>query len=193
MIRDLRHQKIIELVAQKQGITVRELTRLLNVSTMTVHRDLSALEASGLIQRVHGGVVTARRSESRKEICGYCGKECPSRTRLTFFSDSGETVFACCVHCGMGLMHRERGLNAGLGVDFLYETVVDLPRGYYLLESQIRICCTPSALVFADRRDAERMQKGFGGKLLDFAELRNGFAAMAAAHSAPSGGEESTD
>ncbi|GIV66440.1 MAG: hypothetical protein KatS3mg047_0833 [Bellilinea sp.] len=178
MIRELRHQKIIELVTQQQGITVQELTNYLKVSAMTIHRDLQLLEEQGIVQRVRGGVVTGTQKfkiNSQKESCGYCGKACSPRTRLTLFSDSGETILACCVHCGMGLIQKGNDLKGGLGVDFLYETVVDLPGGYYLFQPQIKICCSPGVLVFADRQDAERMQQGFGGKLLNFEELLKSF------------------
>lgn len=175
MIRELRHQKIIEVVTQKQGITVQELTSLLKVSAMTIHRDLRLLEEKGILQRVRGGVVIGRPDETKEEICGYCGKALPARTRVMLFGGSGQAVPACCVHCGMGLLRRERELSAGLTVDFLYETVIDLERGYYLYEPQIKVCCVPSVLAFADRGDAERMQMGFGGKLLNYEELKNCF------------------
>jgi hypothetical protein len=175
MIRELRHQKIIELVRKQQGVTIQELARYLRVSVMTIHRDLRLLEEKGLLERVHGGVVIGRPDESQKESCGYCGKVCPSRTRLRLFSESGQSISACCIHCGMGLLRREREFSGGLTMDFLYETVIDLERGYFLFEPQIKVCCVPSVLVFADRGDAERMQMGFGGKLLNYEELKNCF------------------
>ncbi|WP_354383271.1 DeoR/GlpR family DNA-binding transcription regulator [Streptomyces sp. PvR034] len=56
----LAHQRrahILEEVRRRGGVRVNELTRSLNVSDMTVRRDLDALARDGLLQKVHGGAV----------------------------------------------------------------------------------------------------------------------------------------
>lgn len=52
-----RKVKILELLAMKKVITVNELTQLCNVSEMTIRRDLSELEAEGLLIRTYGGAM----------------------------------------------------------------------------------------------------------------------------------------
>lgn len=174
MIREVRHQKIIQLITQHQGMSVGELRAALQVSAMTLHRDLSVLESRGLVRRVHGGVVISGR-EDAGELCVYCGKAAPARTRMMFFTETGQRLIACCAHCGMGLMRHAKGISAGLGVDFIHETVVDVPRGYFLVEPDVQVCCNPAVLVFARKVDAERMQKGFGGKIMNYAEIYSCF------------------
>lgn len=171
MIREIRHQKIIQLITQHQGMSVAELRAALQVSAMTLHRDLSSLESRGLLRRVHGGVVIRGSDENAAEICAHCGKTVSSRTRMLLFGKNGEKALACCAHCGMGLMRLDSSLSAGLGVDFIHETVIDIPHAYFLVEPQVRVCCEPTILVFARQEDAERMQKGFGGKMMKYAEL----------------------
>ncbi|MBA3710588.1 MAG: DeoR/GlpR transcriptional regulator, partial [Planctomycetes bacterium] len=54
---DLRHQRILDLLASTGYESVEELSKSLGVSTMTVRRDLDLLEERGQIRRIHGGAV----------------------------------------------------------------------------------------------------------------------------------------
>lgn len=55
MMKNVRYQQIIELLQQKKSLSVQELQSTLNVSDMTVRRDLKSLEEAGVLCRVHGG------------------------------------------------------------------------------------------------------------------------------------------
>jgi DeoR/GlpR family transcriptional regulator of sugar metabolism len=55
-----RHQFIFEQIEQKGSVNVLELAKALNVSDMTVRRDLTELERLGLMRRFHGGAVSVR-------------------------------------------------------------------------------------------------------------------------------------
>jgi DeoR/GlpR family transcriptional regulator of sugar metabolism len=50
-----RHKLIVEELRRHGAVRVSELTELLDVSEMTVRRDLDALAADGLLEKVHGG------------------------------------------------------------------------------------------------------------------------------------------
>ncbi|HEV7649218.1 MAG TPA: DeoR/GlpR family DNA-binding transcription regulator [Actinophytocola sp.] len=52
-----RRQRILELVRSSGAISLRELARQVQTSEVTVRRDLTALEAQGLLDRRHGGAV----------------------------------------------------------------------------------------------------------------------------------------
>lgn len=52
-----RFQKISELLAKEQRLSVRDLQRILKTSSATLRRDLSEMEKAELVFRVHGGVV----------------------------------------------------------------------------------------------------------------------------------------
>lgn len=49
-----REEEIISIVSQKKKIEVNELSELLNVSKVTIRKDLDRLEARGLLHRQHG-------------------------------------------------------------------------------------------------------------------------------------------
>ncbi|MFC0276931.1 DeoR/GlpR family DNA-binding transcription regulator [Enterococcus devriesei] len=49
-----REEEILAIVSQKKKIEVNELSELLNVSKVTIRKDLDKLEARGLLHRQHG-------------------------------------------------------------------------------------------------------------------------------------------
>ena len=55
-----RQQIIVQLIAEKGAVSVAELCERFGVSDMTIRRDLSILEATNLLRRIHGGAVSAR-------------------------------------------------------------------------------------------------------------------------------------
>ena len=72
MFPDQRKQQILELLANDGSVTVAQLSSLLGVSSVSIRRDLGALQAAGLLKRTHGGAVTGHiaafePSEAEKE------------------------------------------------------------------------------------------------------------------------------
>ncbi|MET9480766.1 DeoR/GlpR family DNA-binding transcription regulator [Streptomyces sp. NPDC006638] len=57
LLAEQRRAVILDEVRRRGGVRVNELTRKLNVSDMTVRRDLDALARQGVIEKVHGGAV----------------------------------------------------------------------------------------------------------------------------------------
>jgi DeoR/GlpR family transcriptional regulator of sugar metabolism len=55
-----RHQRILDQLRLQREVTVQELTGLLNVSPMTVRRDLEYLERQRALTRTHGGAVFSK-------------------------------------------------------------------------------------------------------------------------------------
>jgi DeoR/GlpR family transcriptional regulator of sugar metabolism len=55
MLAAQRHKLIVDEVRSRGAVRVSELTALLDVSEMTVRRDLDALARAGLVEKVHGG------------------------------------------------------------------------------------------------------------------------------------------
>lgn len=60
-----RRRAILEFVIDHGSAQADDLVKRFGISRMTVHRDLEALTANGLIRRVHGGVTTL--SDGRME------------------------------------------------------------------------------------------------------------------------------
>ncbi len=61
MLAEQRQQVILEEIRRLGAVRVSELTGMLAVSDMTIRRDLDALAASGLVDKVHGGATAAER------------------------------------------------------------------------------------------------------------------------------------
>ncbi len=61
MLASQRHEMIVEIVHQQGTVRVRDLATTLEVSEMTVRRDLETLAGQGRIDKVHGGATVADR------------------------------------------------------------------------------------------------------------------------------------
>ena len=55
MLKEKRQDLIVEMVNDKDLIEVSDLTMILDVTEMTIRRDLKELEEKGLLKRIHGG------------------------------------------------------------------------------------------------------------------------------------------
>ena len=52
-----RQKKILEVINEKERISVSELSQLFNISEVTIRRDLKTLHNRNLIERTHGGAM----------------------------------------------------------------------------------------------------------------------------------------
>ncbi len=101
-----RHEAILSVVAEKGIATINELIELLDVSHMTIRRDLQKLEKQGKVITVSGGVKAAERlstelshkvketmNEEGKRLIGIlAANEIPKNSCV--FLDSGTTTLA---------------------------------------------------------------------------------------------------
>jgi len=101
-----RHEAILSVVAEKGIATINELIELLDVSHMTIRRDLQKLEKQGKVITVSGGVKAADRlsnelshkvretsNEEAKRLIGFlAANEIPRNSCI--FLDSGTTTLA---------------------------------------------------------------------------------------------------
>ncbi len=53
-----RHTKILELLENKKSVRINELSAFLNVSNVTIRKDLDLLHKQGLLVKTHGGAVS---------------------------------------------------------------------------------------------------------------------------------------
>ncbi len=58
MLKDERFSAVLSMVDEKGSVKVIDIVEQLNVSDMTVRRDLSELEEQGKLKRVHGGATS---------------------------------------------------------------------------------------------------------------------------------------
>ena len=57
MLAEERKIKIIELLSHQNTISVNEIGKVLNATSVTIRKDLSELESEGKLQRIHGGAI----------------------------------------------------------------------------------------------------------------------------------------
>lgn len=59
---DERRSKIIEILNRDGKVKVAELSRIFSISEVTIRNDLSGLEATGALERIHGGALVTGRA-----------------------------------------------------------------------------------------------------------------------------------
>lgn len=77
-----RQEHIVQAVRERGAARVTELTELLGVSDMTIRRDLEALAARGLIEKVHGGATVPGRSTEEPGFAAKSAREQPEKDAI---------------------------------------------------------------------------------------------------------------
>ncbi|CAM5626175.1 DeoR/GlpR family DNA-binding transcription regulator [Streptomyces] [Streptomyces griseus] len=92
LLAEQRRALILDEVRRRGGVRVNELTRKLNVSDMTIRRDLDALARQGVIEKVHGGAVPVVEASTHEP-----GFEAKSALELSAKEDIARTAAALAV------------------------------------------------------------------------------------------------
>ncbi|GAB4543973.1 MAG: DeoR/GlpR family DNA-binding transcription regulator [Anaerolineales bacterium] len=165
-----RNAEILDYLKEHGSAAIEELAREFNVSHMTIHRELNKLEAEGLVKKKHGGALLASQAElGGLATCAMCNKPAPRRTVFLLRQKDGTQTSACCPHCGLMLYAQRKDWQA-FAADYLHGHIVSAAHATYLIGGEVNVCCVPSVLSFGSRADAEKFQKGFGGKLANMNE-----------------------
>ncbi len=163
-----RHRFILDTLANQGSARIDELAEALNVSTMTVHRDLDQLARAGQLRKVRGGATLVTDAMAPDDRCLACYKPLDARTQVTLHWADGTQRRACCPHCGLMVVGRGTERIVGvLATDFLFGRSINARAATYLAAPAIAVCCTPTVLAFEDAHYAQRFQAGFGGELFD--------------------------
>ena len=128
-----RRSKILEAIRLNGSVSVNDLARDLDVSVMTIRRDLALLDREGLIERCHGGAVvqsevsySAKREtnrESKEKIADACAEMV--KPGMQIYLDAGTTTWE--------IARRIRGM------DSLLVLTNDVEIAEILLESNVKI------------------------------------------------------
>ena len=118
---DLRHAEMLALIRERQEVLVEELSQAFDISTMTVRRDLQALEEAGKISRFHGGAAASfspdAEGRSRVSLC----RQMIARYAASLVQD-GDTLLINGSNTALGLLnyagskHLSVFTNNGLAV-----------------------------------------------------------------------------
>jgi len=82
MLARQRQARIVDEVRRRGGVRVSDLTSLLDVSDMTVRRDLEELDRRGLVHKVHGGAVLVTNSAEEPGFEAKSQRECLEKGAL---------------------------------------------------------------------------------------------------------------
>ena len=63
-----RRKEIINILKDREYVTVEEFSKVLGVSTVTIRTDLSALESEGSLIRTHGGAMKSEKKRQQRSI-----------------------------------------------------------------------------------------------------------------------------
>ncbi|MBY4797117.1 DeoR/GlpR family DNA-binding transcription regulator [Collinsella sp. AGMB00827] len=88
-----RRERIVQLISEGGRIQVQRLAELLEVSPMTIRRDLERLESEGSISRVHGAASRGRERGYELKRADNVGEKRAIAEVAADFVHSGDTVF----------------------------------------------------------------------------------------------------
>lgn len=167
-----RRGKIIEWLKAEPVLTIDELAGRLSISNMTVHRDLDVLSNRGLVEKVHGGVrLTIPQADlDGDDVCAMCHMPIGKRLYFVINVKDKTPISACCAHCGLLILSQQDHVVMALLRDFIYGRIINVRQAFFVIGSQISLCCEPSVLAFATMPDAMSFSQGFGGEVMSFVQ-----------------------
>ena len=105
--------------------------------------------------------------------CAKCGMDLSKHihTRYETVLGDGSRVVTCGVQCGL-LLEAAKGVQRAWATDFITGRRIDASRAWYVVGSGAVPDMAPGAIAFRSKDDAERFRRGFGGRVLGWAEAR---------------------
>jgi len=170
-----RQKAILKLVQDKKDLTMEELRQSIGISQATAYREIQELSKMGLVAKIPGGISQIENSSTR---CVQCGRETNSRTTFIIEQTDGKKLSACCSHCGMMALASNPNINTAMTIDFIYGKMLNVSQAWYVLNSSVVLCCSPSILSFSNREDAARFSQGFAGEIMDFSNAQKNLNKM---------------
>ncbi len=164
-----RQREVLNLLMRNQHLSPQDLQTSFNISKATAYRELDALTQLGLAQKIPGGI--ARLENTHGEGCLQCQRGIHARLAFTLHMADGTQKKTCCPHCGLMALATHPSASA-IATDFFYGTIVNANQAWYVLQSMVAPCCSPSVLSFTSRDIASRFAQAFNGTLADFSQAR---------------------
>ena len=72
LLPSMRHQRIIELLARHEFVTITDIRRATGASLATTQRDLASLARTGALTRLHGGATRPPTSHGETRLLAAC-------------------------------------------------------------------------------------------------------------------------
>lgn len=171
-----RLARIKEIVLEEKNVKIADLSKELNVSEMTIHRDVKQLVDDGFVMKTFGGISLAQTSATipvtDNQTCSLCHRPINERFAYQLILTNNRTERACCSHCGL-IRQLQLGNEVvqAITYDFFTGTTMGANITYFIINPSVQItCCQPQILAFNSKQNAERFSKGFGGRVCTLQE-----------------------
>lgn len=145
-----RHTKILELLTENKKVEVTQLSKLLNVSQVTIRKDLDQLENKGLIQRLHGFAILNSSDDMNSRLAyHYDVKQKIAKLACEDVQD-GETIMiesgSCCALLALEIAQTRKDITIVTNSTFIADYIRKAPHikiillgGEYQNESQVLV------------------------------------------------------
>ncbi|MEH7378510.1 DeoR family transcriptional regulator, partial [Neobacillus drentensis] len=167
-----RRQQLLTWLNNEGTLSITEISNRLQVSEMTVYRDIKPLIEDKKVIKTSGGICLTQETTISSSACKYCLKESNNRHPVQIITHELRVEHLCCPHCGL-LRYKdiEKDVSQIICRDFLQDTTISAKMAYFLLDADFNLnCCQPQVLAFDSLKHADQFQKGFGGIVLRFEE-----------------------
>lgn len=170
-----RQREILKLVQSKKDLSIEDMKQSIGISQATAYREIQDLSKMGLVAKIPGGISLMETVSNR---CVQCRGETNVRTTFIIEQTDGRKLSACCAHCGMMALANNTEASTAMTMDFIYGKMLSVSQAWYVLNSSVVLCCSPSILSFSNREDAVRFTQGYGGEVMDFSNAQRNLNKM---------------
>lgn len=167
-----RKQQILTWLEEEETLRISEISKRLDVSVMTVYRDLKPLIEEQKVLKTSNGVTYTPENAVVSKNCSYCNKPSNTRFSVQLIKLNNRVEHACCAHCAL-LRYQdiEQKVSQIICYDFLKETTISAKIATFLFNSDLQLNhCQPQVLIFESLKQAKQFQLGFGGDVYQFEE-----------------------
>jgi DeoR/GlpR family transcriptional regulator of sugar metabolism len=145
-----RDNQILEILTSQGKVEVTHLSQLLGVSEVTARKDLDALQAKGLVQRVHGFAQLANPNDVGGRLAYHYEEKRLIARRAAELVPDGSTIMvesgSCCALLVRELADRSNGVTVVTNSAYIASYVRDSTRvscvlmgGSYQRDSQVMV------------------------------------------------------
>ena len=149
MNKDQRQAKLVEIINKKKKVSVNELVEIFNVSAVTIRKDLTDLDAAGLIKRSHNYAELIDDDSISRKLSFHFKEKTEIAKKATDLVADGETIMiesgSCCAIFAKKLAETKKNLTIITNSIFIADYVRDLDiqvivlGGIYQRNSQVLI------------------------------------------------------
>lgn len=145
-----RQSQILDLLTQNKKLKVTELSEVLNVSQVTIRKDLSALEDSGIIVREHGYAKLNESDDINNRLAYHYDIKQKIAEKAVESIEDGETVMiesgSCCALVALEIAKTKKDVTLITNSAFIADYIrkignvrIILLGGEYQEESQVMV------------------------------------------------------